>query len=136
MKKYFKLFMLMLLVFSYSYAGVMPETEWAKRGLKGKVKSMVKTEYGYENSGKIKFTSLVKTEFNEKGKHIPDIAIKLHHTVLVGEIYPLVIIGCYLPSPYQENPESFGDAYDAAGHPGANGIPDIVDEIKWGLDSR
>ena len=67
MKKYFKLFMLMLLVFSYSYAGVMPETEWAKRGLKGKVKSMIKTEYGYENSGKIKFTSLVKTEFNEKG---------------------------------------------------------------------
>ena len=67
MKKYFKLFMLMLLVFSYSYAGVMPETEWAKRELKGKVKSMVKTEYGYENSGKIKFTSLVKTEFNEKG---------------------------------------------------------------------
>lgn len=35
---------------------------------------------------------------------------------------------------YQENPESFGDAYDADGHPGANGIPDIVDEIKWGLD--
>ena len=33
---------------------------------------------------------------------------------------------------YQENPESFGDAYDAAGHPGANGIPDIVDEIKVG----
>ena len=31
-------------------------------------------------------------------KYIPDIAIKLHHTVLVGEIYPLVIIGCYLPS--------------------------------------
>jgi len=37
------------------------------KNLKGKVKSMVKTEYGYENSGKIKFTSLVKTEFNEKG---------------------------------------------------------------------
>lgn len=31
-------------------------------------------------------------------KHIPDITIKLHHTVLVGEIHPLVIIGCYLPS--------------------------------------
>ena len=67
MRKYFKLFMLMLLVFSYSYAGVMPETEWAKRKLKGKVKTMVKTEYGYEKSGKIKFTSLVKTEFNENG---------------------------------------------------------------------
>ena len=24
--------------------------------------------------------------------------------------------------------------YDAYGLPGANGIPDIVDEIKWGLD--
>ena len=67
MKKYFKLFILMLLVFSYSYSGVMPETDWAKRKLKGKVKSMVKTEYGYENSGKLKFTSLVKTEFNENG---------------------------------------------------------------------
>ena len=35
---------------------------------------------------------------------------------------------------YQENPEVFGDHYDANGHEGANGIPDIVDEIKWGLD--
>ncbi len=35
---------------------------------------------------------------------------------------------------YQQNPEAFGDAYDATGLPGANGIPDIVDEIKWGLD--
>ena len=35
---------------------------------------------------------------------------------------------------YQENPESFGDYYDAMGNKGANGIPDIVDEIKWGLD--
>ena len=33
---------------------------------------------------------------------------------------------------YQENPEAFGDAYNAAGLPEANGIPDIVDEIKWG----
>ena len=35
---------------------------------------------------------------------------------------------------YQQNPESFADAYDADGKPGANSIPDIVDEIKWGLD--
>ena len=35
---------------------------------------------------------------------------------------------------YQQNPEAFGDAYDAAGHEGANGIPDIVDEIIWGMD--
>ncbi|MBE6287585.1 MAG: cellulase [Mediterranea massiliensis] len=35
---------------------------------------------------------------------------------------------------YQQNPQAFGDAYDKDGHPGANGIPDIVDEIKWGMD--
>ena len=35
---------------------------------------------------------------------------------------------------YQQNPEAFGDEYDANGHKGANGLPDIIDEIKWGLD--
>jgi len=35
---------------------------------------------------------------------------------------------------YQENPKAFGDRFNAAGVPGANGIPDILDEAKWGLD--
>lgn len=35
---------------------------------------------------------------------------------------------------YQQNPTSFGDTHDAAGHPKPNGIPDILDEAKWGLD--
>lgn len=35
---------------------------------------------------------------------------------------------------YTQHPESFGDRYDAKGHEGANGIPDILDEAKWGLD--
>ncbi len=35
---------------------------------------------------------------------------------------------------YQKNPESFGDEFDKDGHHGANGIPDILDEAKWGLD--
>lgn len=35
---------------------------------------------------------------------------------------------------YSQNPGSFGDSYDASGNPGSNGIPDIVDEAKWGLD--
>jgi peptidoglycan/xylan/chitin deacetylase (PgdA/CDA1 family) len=35
---------------------------------------------------------------------------------------------------YQQNPTSFGDKHDAAGHPKSNGIPDILDEAKWGLD--
>lgn len=35
---------------------------------------------------------------------------------------------------YSQYPGSFGDHYDANGHEGANGIPDILDEAKWGLD--
>ena len=35
---------------------------------------------------------------------------------------------------FERNPEAFGDAYKTDGTPGANGIPDIVDEIRWGLD--
>ena len=35
---------------------------------------------------------------------------------------------------YESNPGAFGDAYQTDGTPGANGIPDIVDEIRWGLD--
>ena len=67
MKKYFKLFILMLLVFSYSYAGVMPETDWKVKKLNGKVKSMIKTEYEYDSSGKLEKTRLTETYFNEQG---------------------------------------------------------------------
>lgn len=35
---------------------------------------------------------------------------------------------------YEQNPTAFGDEYDASGRKGKNGIPDIIDEIKWGLD--
>lgn len=35
---------------------------------------------------------------------------------------------------YSEHPHAFADRYNAQGLPGSNGIPDIVDEIKWGLD--
>jgi endoglucanase len=35
---------------------------------------------------------------------------------------------------YQQNPSAFGDAHLANGDPGKNGIPDILDEAKWGLD--
>ncbi len=34
---------------------------------------------------------------------------------------------------YIQNPTSFGDCHKADGTEGANGIPDIVDEIYWGL---
>ncbi|WP_277480064.1 glycoside hydrolase family 9 protein [Catalinimonas alkaloidigena] len=35
---------------------------------------------------------------------------------------------------YQQNPESFGDEFDAAGLKGSNGIPDVLDEARWGLE--
>ncbi len=35
---------------------------------------------------------------------------------------------------YRQNPESFRDEYEANGLKGKNGIPDILDEAKWGLD--
>ena len=67
MKKFLLLFILMLLVFSYSYSGVMPETDWKIKNLKGKVKSMVKTEYEYDSSGKLEKTWVTETYFNEQG---------------------------------------------------------------------
>lgn len=35
---------------------------------------------------------------------------------------------------YRNFPEIFGDDFDACGLSGSNGIPDILDEIKWGLE--
>ncbi|MEW5797377.1 MAG: glycoside hydrolase family 9 protein [Bacteroidota bacterium] len=35
---------------------------------------------------------------------------------------------------YQQNPDAFDDSYGANGRPGSNGIPDILDEAKWGLE--
>ena len=69
MKKYLKFFMLMLLVFNYSYSvsKIMPENDWKVKNLKGKVKSMVKIEYEYDSSGKIEKTWVTETYFNEQG---------------------------------------------------------------------
>lgn len=35
---------------------------------------------------------------------------------------------------YELTPEKFDDQVDALGHPQPNGIPDVLDEAKWGLD--
>ena len=69
MKKYSILFTLMLLVFNYSYSvsKIMPENDWKVKKLKGKVKSMVKTEYEYDSSGKLEKTWVTETYFNEQG---------------------------------------------------------------------
>ena len=35
---------------------------------------------------------------------------------------------------YSKNPEIFSDQYNASGDTGSNGIPDILDEAKWGIN--
>ncbi len=35
---------------------------------------------------------------------------------------------------YEQNPPAFADEYDAAGLPGKNGLPDVLDEARWGLE--
>ena len=35
---------------------------------------------------------------------------------------------------YRDNPESFSDHFDALGLPGSNGVPDILDEARHGLE--
>ena len=35
---------------------------------------------------------------------------------------------------YEMEPDKFGDKVNDLGQPGANGIPDVLDEAKWGLD--
>ena len=57
----------MLLVFSYSYSAIMPETDWKDKELKGKVKSMTETIYNYGYSGKDNEVKKKKTIFNENG---------------------------------------------------------------------
>jgi len=41
---------------------------------------------------------------------------------------------CRLLLAYQENPNIFGDKFNALGQDGANGTPDILDEARWGLE--
>ncbi|MGH7475403.1 MAG: glycoside hydrolase family 9 protein [Longimicrobiales bacterium] len=35
---------------------------------------------------------------------------------------------------WRDHAHAFGDAYGAEGLPGANGVPDVLDEARWGLD--
>jgi endoglucanase len=35
---------------------------------------------------------------------------------------------------YSKNPEIFSDHFNASGESGSNGIPDILDEARWGID--
>ena len=43
-------------------------------------------------------------------------------------------VSYFLLLAYYENPDVFEDEYLASGDPGSNGIPDVLDEAKYGLD--
>ena len=76
----------------------------------------------------------IKYHPTKEGQHIDvrggwhDAADLLQYTpTSANAIYQLLFA-------YQQNPSAFADHYQANGMPGANGIPDIIDEIYWGLD--
>ena len=73
LKKYLGGLILMLLVFSYSYSAIMPETDWKDKELKGKVKSMTETIYNYGYSGKDNEIKKKKTIFNKNGYIIEEL---------------------------------------------------------------
>ena len=73
LKKYLRGLILMLLVFSYSYSAIMPETDWKKKELKGKVKSMTEITYNYGYSGKDNEVNKKKTIFNKNGYIIEEL---------------------------------------------------------------
>lgn len=50
-----------------------------------------------------------------------------YSTTSVNAVYQMMFA-------YRHFPEVYGDRFDADGNKGSNGIPDILDEIKWGLE--
>ncbi|WP_103578567.1 hypothetical protein [Campylobacter concisus] len=50
-------------------SAILPQSDWSKKDLKGKVKSMTATEYEYsiDGSGTLENTRVKRTEFNENG---------------------------------------------------------------------
>lgn len=53
----------------YLNSAILPQSDWSKKELKGKVKSMTATEYEYsmDGSGTLENTRVKQTEFNENG---------------------------------------------------------------------
>lgn len=55
-----------------------------------------------------------------------------------GDQLKYLITGSYATAhmllAFELYPEKFADQYNVLGQPGSNGIPDVLDEAKWGLD--
>ena len=76
---------------------------------------------------------IIKNHPTKEGQHLDvrggwhDAADLLQYTTTsANAIYQMMFA-------YMQNPSAFADQYKADGTPGSNDIPDIVDEIYWGL---
>ena len=69
MKKFLLFFTLMLSVFNYSYSvsKIMPENDWKKMNLKGRVMKMVKKVHKYNTDGKSLGEEEITFIFNSQG---------------------------------------------------------------------
>ena len=88
----------------------------------------------FQNDSCHTLDAFIKYHPDKEGQHLDvrggwhDAADLLQYTTTsANTIYQLMFA-------YQRHPEVFGDRFQANGTRGVNGIPDIVDQIKWGLD--
>ena len=88
----------------------------------------------FQNDSCHTLDAFVRYNPDKEGQHIDvrggwhDAADLLQYTTTsANAIYQLMLA-------YEQHPTAFADHYRDNGLPGANGIPDIVDQIKWGLD--
>lgn len=64
---FFKFIISYFLIFGFSYSSILPENDWEKREIKGRVKEMSETIYKYGFSGNDNIVKRIKTYFNQEG---------------------------------------------------------------------
>ncbi len=82
----------------------------------------------HRKDGYIKYHPIKEGQFLDVTGGWHDAADLLQYTTTsANAIYQMMFA-------FEQNPDAFADEYQANGLKGSNGIPDIVDEIYWGLD--
>ena len=63
-----------------------------------------------------------------------DAADQLKYLLTSGNATAQMLLAYVLQNPKSTRPAPFADRVNALGQPGANGLPDLLDEARWGLD--
>jgi endoglucanase len=63
-----------------------------------------------------------------------DAADQLKYLLTSGNATAQMLLAYVLAHPKSKAPRPFGDRVNGLGQPGANGIPDLLDEARWGLE--